>query len=428
MDRLETELIKKREEWDRVEAPAEMQSRLRHALERKKRRIIYKPVAAVLIAVLLLTYSFDALAYYGKKFTGYDQVALGSLKQLNEEGQGQTIGKCLNFSNGVEITVDGIMFDENELVVFYKVHSSRGNLLGALNSDLPRLHLYGLKPGGYHSTGGHGLVVDDRTMTFVDTLEPPRFYEKWMRLSVELGTGSQMEDSSINFTLDRNLAMKRTVKLDLHSEAKLGEYNILFEGLTASTMSTVIEGRIIPLTGAAMKAFKAETAEADMEIPHLHFNIVSDTGEISQFTSGQSVSGSDISFDSKSDALPRNSKTLQIRNIRFDTMKQVDKTVNVELDTKNLRLADDLTIKRVYRDGTGTCVVIASRGVPVVGLFEGDKQLEQVNSRELDPEAESTVPVERIYRFNGTGSNLELAVKYILYSKYSADTVNIPVK
>ena len=427
MNAAEEALKNKKQEFERIEAPAELETLLRQALQGRRRKTAFKPVAAVLIAVLLFTYSFDTLAYYGKKFSGYDQVTMGSLKQLNEEGQGQDIGGSCTFSNGVEVTIDGIMFDENELVVFYKVHSNGAKLLDVLKYNLPRLHAYGIKPGGYYFKGGHGLIADDLNMTFVDTLEPPSFYEKWMRFDVELVIDNKTEVRSINFTLDRNKAMKRTAKLDLNGEARLGDYKIVFQHLTASAMSSVIDGKIVALTDDALQIFKAETAEASMEVPQLKFDIVSDNGEVSQFYGGQGVSGSDISFNCKSDGLPRNFKTLQIRNIRMDTMKLVDKTIDISVDTKEMQIADDLVVKQLYMDGNDTCISVSSRGIPVLGLFEGEKQLDETKPEAFEREAESAQPVERVYRFKGTGGNLKLSAKYIRYSKYSMDIVNIPI-
>ncbi len=430
MSMLEEALKDKKEEFDRLEVPAELEARLKQSLYGRKRRMKHKPVAALLIVVLLLTYSFDALAYYGKKFTGYDQMTEGSLKQLNEEGRGQDIGRSCTFSNGVEVTVDGIMFDDNELVVFYKLYNSNGKpLKEVLNYNLPRLHAYGIKPGGYFPTGGQGMTVDDKTMTFMDTLQPPEFYEKWMRLDIEMDIDKKREVRSINFTLDRNKAMKRTAKLDLNAEVRLGDYRILFDHLTASTMSSVLDGRIIALTEDALKVFKAETTEASVEIPQLRFDIASDNGEVSRFTGGnQSSSGGDIRFSNRSDALPGKFKTLQIRNIRMDIMKLVDKTVDVSTDTKDLQISDELMVKQVYQEGDDTFVVASGSGIPIMGLFEGEKQLEQVNPEAFDREAESAQSVERVYRFKSTGSKLKLFVKFIRYSTYSTDTVDIPVK
>lgn len=427
MDMLETALKNKKEELDGTKAPEELEARLRQALRDKKRRTYYKPVAAVLIAALILSYSFDTIAYYGKKFIGYDEMAVGSLKQLNEEGRGQEINKSCTFSNGVVVTLDGIMFDENELVAFYKVSSSAGKLRDLMDRGLPTLHLNGIKPTGYFNRGGQGLIVDDRNMTFVDTLEPPEFYEKWMSFDVELMVDKKAEVRKIGFTLDRNRAANRTAKKELNAEAKLGSYRIIFDRLTASTMSSVLEGRIIPLDEAAMNAFKPQPLKDVMSMPRLDFDILSDNGEVSRFTGNQGVSGDEITFSSTGDALPKNFKTLQIRNIRFETLAMVDKTVDVGPDTRELEVADDMVVKQVYREGADICVVISSRGIPVMGMFAGDKQLEQAEPEAYDREAESDTPVDRTYRFQDTGGDLKLAVKFIRYVEYSDDTVDIPV-
>lgn len=428
MSTLEEALNDKKKELDEIRAPEELESRLRKALQGRKRRVKYRQAIALLIVALVLTYSFDSLAYYGKKFAGYDQVVAGSLKQLNESGRGQEIGKSCTFSNGVEVTIDGIMFDGNEFVAFYKVHSSRGKLQEVLNNNLPRLHVYGIKPGGYFFTGGHGVIVDDQNMTFIDTLNPPKFYEKWMRFDVQLVIDKKVEVRSINFTLDRNQAMERTTSIELSAEAMVGEYRILFDRLTASALSSVIDGRVIPLTDQALSVFKPETTDGGMWAPQLKFDIATDRGEVIQFSGGQSVSNDSISINSRSDALPGTFRTLEIKNIRIETMKLVDQTVNVSLDTKDLQIADDLIVKQIYQKGSSTYLVAASRGIPVMGLFDADRQLEQLNSDDLEYAAESTKPIERICKFEGTGKNLKLAVKYIRYSKCSSDSIKIPME
>ena len=430
MKKLETILQEKTEEWNTMEAPAEMEDRLRQALQENKRRMpSYKPIAAILAVVLLFTYSFDSLAYYGKKFTGYDGMTVGSLKKLNEEGKGQEINKSCTFSNGVTVTIDGFVFDDNHWVFYYKVHCESGNLLeDVLKYNLPQLHAYGISPEGYNLTGGQGTLMDEQHMSFVDTLEPPRFYEKWMKLEVQLKVENVFETQTIRFTLNRNQAMEKTATVDLKAEARLGDYKILFDKLSASAMSSVISGRIIALTDDALNAFRGETAESAFVTPHLRFDMVSDNGEVSTFSGGQSASGSNISFHSSADALPKDFITLQLKNIRFETMKLVDKTIEVGVETTDLQMDDDLIIKKIIQENDAeTCVILSSRGIPVVGLSTGDLQLDQLNAEALEYEPESEQPVDRVYRFQGTGSNLMLSVKFIRYSEYSADTVNIPI-
>ena len=448
MDDIKKALEDKKAEFESLEAPIEMEGLLRQALQGKKKKISYRPVAAILIAVLIFTYNFDVLAYYGKKFAGYDQITIGALSKLNEEGKGQEVGKSCLFSNGAEVTIDGIMFDDNELLIFYKLKTSTGTIEEIIQTGLPRFSIHGLKPMEYHSTNGEGRIVDDHTMTFIDTMEPLMFYEKWLRFDIRMMVNGELEIQSVNFTLDRNRAMERTAKLELNAEVVLDDCRIVFEEFTASVMSSMIKGRIIPQSDESRERYDPRTSEGGMEIPHLNYDIVSDEGEVMRFSGGQSSSGGNITFTGKGDALPENFKTLQVKNIRMDTMKIVDKTVALNTNVKDMPVSEDLTINDVYVDGGDLCMSVSSRGIPVVGLFRGEEQLEQVNSKEFELEIESDEPMKRVFRFRMSAGDadkeddkklsgpmggpdaaegLELDIKYIRYTRMSADTIDIPI-
>lgn len=49
-------------------------------------------------------------------------------KQLNQLGKGQTIGKSHTFSNGVSLTLDYVMLDENQLLLFYTIYDPIGHV------------------------------------------------------------------------------------------------------------------------------------------------------------------------------------------------------------------------------------------------------------------------------------------------------------
>ncbi|MGI6227572.1 MAG: DUF4179 domain-containing protein, partial [Peptococcales bacterium] len=133
MTEIEDMLRKQGEKIYQIEAPPEMEERMRLALEnssrRKRIRKMWFPKVAVLFMILFLFSSqIDTFAYYGKKLLGYDQVMTGTLRELNELGSGQTIGKSCSFKNGVSITLDGIMLDDNQMLVFYTMKDPRGTV------------------------------------------------------------------------------------------------------------------------------------------------------------------------------------------------------------------------------------------------------------------------------------------------------------
>ena len=376
---------------------------------------------------MLIAYSFDSLAYYGRKFIGYDNVTYGSLKELNDEGKGQEINKSCTFSNGIEITVDGIIFDDNELVAFYKIKSTKEKL------DLSKLNLFmkldGLKPMGYNQRSGQGGYIDDYNCAFITFLEAPAFYEKWMKINISLRIDNTREEKSISFTLDRNKAMKKTVEKKLDAKVTIGDYQVYFEKLKASSLSTYITGKIESLTEDSKGVFEKNIASKEaFGLPHLKFDIETDKAEKVNLTGGNmKTSRDEISFAINGDALPKEFNTLEIKNIRLENQKIIDESFDVTLETKDLEVDDEIIVKEIYHEGNETCVVISSKGVPAIGLFNGDEYMEMLNFDQYKSYPESEEPVERTFRFAGKAKDIKLELKSIVYSVYTDETISIPV-
>jgi len=420
-------LNSKREETLMVEAPEEMEECMRSALNKRKKHVSRSAIAAALIAVLLFAYSFDGLAYYGKKFIGYDNVAHGSLKNLNDEGRGQEINKSCSFSNGIEVTLDGILFDDNELVAFYKIKSKSEKL------DYSKHNLFmfidGIKPRKYLQKGGEGELIDDYNGVWITSFGAPAFYEKWMNLNLLLRVGNTTEEKSISFTLDRNKAMKKTVEKKLDAKVRVGDYEVYFDKLTASSLSTYVNGEMKVLTENAKDEFEGDIeAKNAYQAPHLEYDIVTDKGETVNL-SGGNVWGTStgISFSKNGDALPEEFNSLEIKNIRLESYKSINKSFDISYKTKDLKVDDDVFIKEIYFEGNETCVVISSRGVPVFGLFSGEDQIKILNSEQYKNDPISEEPVERTFRFTGKSQDIRFKIKCTKNSIYTDETISIPV-
>lgn len=92
MNEIEKQLAEERSRMEEVKAPDELAGRLRAALDqapvRRKRRLPrLAAVAAVLLVFFLAGYQYNALAYYGKKLLGFDDVMTDTLARLNEAGR-----------------------------------------------------------------------------------------------------------------------------------------------------------------------------------------------------------------------------------------------------------------------------------------------------------------------------------------------------
>lgn len=414
---------------EKLEAPLELEERLREALNCKedlpsRRRFPKGLIAALVTAALLFSYSYDTLAYYGKKMIGYDEVVTGSVSELNEEGAGQEINKSYTFSNGVQVILDGIMFDENELVAFYRVKSTQ-----IKNEDLTLLmNIGGLGFQRYPASGGTGIMIDEYTQAWVHSFEAPAFYEKWLSFDIDMVVNNRSESGKVPFTLDRSKAMKRAVKQEINKEVEIEGLKVTFETLTASRLNTTIEGTIEPLESHNQETFLDGSLDHFGLPPGLRFDIFVDGRYHSTSSAGIQINNK-AHFIAEAQGLPAEFQSVEIKNIRLSRMEIVDKTADLTLDTKELVLADDLIIKEVFQEQKTIYVRTVSRGIPIMGLFINGSQVEEVSgiSSELP---ESDQPIERLYKYHitgisGNGGIAQLMVKYINYSRYADETIGI---
>lgn len=424
---IEKELERKKKELDLLRAPEEMEDRLREALKKTGRKTRLPVIAAsVLITFMLLSYSFDAIAYYGKKFTGYDNITEGSLQELNEEGRGQEIGKTCTFSNNVSVTIDGIMFDENKLVAFYKVI----NPPGETDYNSPIMHLSGLNPMGYNFDSGHGYMENEQTILKVDHFESPLFYEKWMAFEIVFIINGRAEKKKIDFTLNRQRAMIRVLKKDMEATVTIGDCTISFDTITASTMSSVIDGTIKNLEDKEQPVPEKgnEGLLEGLEKPRIAFDLFADNDMVRRMGGSQGQSMDIRTFSLNFDAISENFSSLRIDNIRFERIKLIDKSVEISSETENIKVHEDLMLKKVETVDNTTLVTVSSKGIPVMGLFNGSTQLNGTNFEQLKYEPEQPSPVDRTFRFEGTGEKLKLEIKSIRYSEYTDEVVKIPIE
>lgn len=424
MKELEELLRDKKEELLSIEVPEEMEECLRNALDNRKKRIPKSAVAAAVIAVLLFAYSFDSLAYYGRKFIGYDNVTYGSLKELNEEGKGQEINKSCFFSNGIEVTLDGILFDDNELIAFYKIKSTKEKLEDYKYNY--SMHLTGINPMGYSFKSGQSDFRDDYNYVCIAWFEPPAFYEKWMKLKVSLRIDGKEEERTISFTLDRNKAMKKTIEKKLDGKVNIGDYEVYFDKLTASSLSTYVKGK--------MKVSENNSIEEDIlskysqNLRFIDFEIVTDLGE-KLYLTGTSVEDSNdgILFSKNGDALPKTFNSLEIKNIRLEDYRIMDKTFDVSVETKNLIVDDEVIVKEIYHEGEDTCIVVSSRDIPLIDVVVGDEDMGILNYKHFKDAPNTEEPIERIFRFAGKATDFKLQFKSMLNCMYTDETISIPV-
>lgn len=433
MTDIERELYAEKEKIDRLTAPADLEARLRSALQDPvdsyragsyghRRRRLRLLIAAAATLVLVLIYSYDSLAYYGRMVLGYETVVTGNIGALAEQGAGQEIARSHRFSDGTQVVLDAIMFDETELVAFYKV--SRPNI--GSEHDTLLLEIDGIRPMPYMAASGTGQLLDDDTMIWAQSFEVPAFYEKWLTLNMTLIRGGKAETGAIPFALDRGKAIKRMIRQPIDTDIAVDGFRIHFASVTASRLNTVIDGTIEPPAGA-MDGGKYRDADP-MNPFSLEYDIYID-GELYSTGYAGASPFNPSGFSSASMGLPAAFGTLEINDIRLVRMVLTDRSVPISAQARNVKIADDLILEEVVQEETahGSSVItlkIASCGIPILGLFDGDRQL-LADMESYAKLPESSTPVSRAYRFHGTSKDLRLVVKAVNYSRFAASGIPI---
>ena len=122
LNNIEDLLNSEKEKFDKLEVPKDIENKLKSSLDNvksKKKKSLRVRVAAMIIVVLLFGYNIDTLAYYGKQLIGYENVMDGTLSELNQLGKGQIIEKAYTFKSGVKVTLDGVMLDDNKIILAF---------------------------------------------------------------------------------------------------------------------------------------------------------------------------------------------------------------------------------------------------------------------------------------------------------------------
>lgn len=428
-------LLDKKQDLDNIVVPKELEERLANALEDKefpKKRIfkIDRRIIAACIVMFLITLNFNTLAYYSKKLIGYDQLMNATLKNLNDLGMGQIIGESYAFSNGVEITLDGIMIDENQFLAFYTVTDNRGE--GDLISLNPSLNLKGLYKR-YYMRGGHGEMLEESNEAkWVMSFDPPAFYERTLYLNVSMNIGGTMQEGKISFMLDRNKAMKSTLKQSINQTFKSDDVNVKLSSILASPTSTVIEGSIQNILQLAIDQISGERIRPNK----LEMKLIANGKEVEKRGGSMSTDLNGIRFTKEFDALPDNLESLQIYLESLSIDKDVNKFIELNKDDREFNIeveGQNILIDEIKEINGSTYITFSTEeDVVLTGVYliiDGERNsLKETLNSEYDKLNDGRVIHRRTMHFNSSGLNYQISIERMTFSKIYNEMIDIPIK
>ncbi|WP_262175717.1 DUF4179 domain-containing protein [Saccharococcus sp. Marseille-Q5394] len=370
MSDIEKELLERKKQLDTVTAPDELEGRLRQALETAPVKQKLKPKWPIAVVALLFLsfvgYNYNGFAYYGKKIMGFDEVMSGTLAELNEEGMGQTIGKSVLLEDGTEFTVDGIMTDANQLILYYTLANTKET------EDIPFMTITGFLTNS-HQGGGMSILNEEKSeikgqMSF----EPVSPFAK--KLTLEFSKWTQegkLIEGTISFPYDPNKAMQTEIQQKIRKKVKVDKGTITFKTITATPSLTIIKGKV-----------NVENLSR-VSLPFEKIELLANGKSVEMVGGGTRSALGGTNFDLRFDGLPKKLDSLELIVKEFVGYTSVDE--NIPLTPINEQpyviKGEDIWVRDVMKTEDGIEITIASNDDV---LFDGVTIEGQGNSSPLE--------------------------------------------
>ncbi|SDN87158.1 DUF4179 domain-containing protein [Bacillus sp. OK048] len=322
MDNLEKRLAEEKKLLDSIQAPDELEMRLRSALHhapKKTKRYTFrwKAAAVALFFIILMGFQYNAFAFYGKKLLGFDEVMDGSLKELNEKGMGQIVEKKTKLEDGTELMINGIISDSNQLVVYYTLSNQKG-IDDSLNETFRISRISGILTNS-NAEGGVSILNDEHTeIKGKISFEPVSPFSKKLNLSFwQPLQNDQMIEGSIAIPYNPNKAMATEFKQSLKKTFKVDKGTITFHSITASPTMTIIKGTL-----------NVENYSR-VDSPLHGIELIANGKPIDLMGSGSTSSLRGRTFDIRYDTLPKQLDSLELVMKEFVGYQKLEEKISL---------------------------------------------------------------------------------------------------
>lgn len=349
MDDIEKELLEQKKRLETIKAPDELEGRLRLALDSApaKKKLMPKWAMAVvaLFFLSLVGYNYNGLAYYGKKIIGFDDLMSGTLAELNDEGMGQTIGKSVQLEDGTEFTVDGILTDANQLILYYTL----ANLDEIEDIQLPRIT--GFLTNSHRGGGTSIINEEDSEIKGQMSFDPVSPFAKKLTLEYEKRSkGGKWMTGSISFSFDPNKAMQTEIRQKIKQTVKVDKGTITFKTITATPTVTMIKGTM------DVENFSR------IHLPFEKVELLANGKTIGLLGSGSGTSLGGTGFELRYDALPKELDSLELVVKEFVGYTVVDEKIPLSpiREQPFLLKGEDIWLRDVVKTEDGVEITIAS--------------------------------------------------------------------
>ncbi|OMC72655.1 hypothetical protein BK125_24920 [Paenibacillus odorifer] len=425
---VEQRLVDEKRNLESITAPEGLEMRLRNALDsappkriKRKSSPLWKIAAVIILVIVVSGNSYNAFAYYGKKLFGFDEVLEGTLQQLNEQGMGQSIDKKTTLADGTELTINGIMADANQFIVYYTLNNPKG--LEETGDHFSPSKIEGFLTNS-NIRSGVSLINDEHTeikgtMTF-DSVSP--FSKKLTLHYWGPPQKGQMSEGSITFSYNPNQAMVTQIKQSINKKVKADKGSITFKSITATPTMTVIKG--------SMNVENFDRIRLGLE----GIQLIANGKPVEILGSSNKTSLGGRSFDIRYDTLPKELHSLQLVVKEFVGYQKLEEKYPLNADSNEPILLGDkeLWIKDVTKTAQGIEITIATDedvmldGVSIENANENTALKTTINQKESE-QTNGKLMKERTLLFDTQTKPESILIEGIHYMKEYNKVIEIPV-
>ncbi|QGT98606.1 hypothetical protein SYNTR_0013 [Candidatus Syntrophocurvum alkaliphilum] len=353
-----------------------------------------------------------------------------TLKELNELGKGQIIGESYKLANGITLTLDAILLDDNQLLAFFTFSDPEGNV-DKINVG-PSLYIE-TTFGKEHMRWAQGEMNEDMTEAhYMASFKPPFFLAKQLTFVYgnPLDPYYDKEKAEISFELNRSTAMGNTLKKNLNETIKVDNNEIRFDSISASATTTVINGTIQNSIELARDHFLGERT-----FPHsVNVELLANGEKVKHHGSGMRTNVHGIKFYHEFDALPSDLETLDIKLMSFSAGYDVDAKIELKKGANNVTtnvLGQEIEINKIYESNGDTFITITTEESVVLTdvylLMDGEKvSLKETIQSEYDKK-HNEITHTLTLRFPGVAEELELNINRMTYLVHCNEKISIKI-
>lgn len=234
-----------------VQAPSELEGRLRKVLEdvpaKKKnmnRAMTWVLSSAAALLLIIGTYQYPAFAYYGSKLLDKTDLYSLSFSEVADQGYGQTVNKSKTLDDGTVITINGVIADDNALLMYYTIDRPEGSVFtdnGSFRYQTDKIQ--GFLTDSYSKGGGGNYSKDETHFERVDKFDPVSPFSRTLTVTfIEWLDNGERASYPISFNFEANKAMNSIIKEDISKSVPVDEGTVHYDSITASPTSTIVKG------------------------------------------------------------------------------------------------------------------------------------------------------------------------------------------